>query len=84
MYMIFVATYSFHFNRKALLDLLSSFYDDLYYLFIQKGFPIFHGKYNMIVYLPNTMVSPADLLLFFIHHVSMVPQNPNPVASYGE
>lgn len=82
--MVPVATDGFHFYSISLLDRFGCFHYDLSDLFIQKAFPVFYWKNNMIMYLPDTMIASFYGKTGTFRHEPMIPRHFDPVASCGE
>jgi hypothetical protein len=64
--MIRIHSHHLYLDLVSLLDTNSCFSDDLNNLFIEEGFPVLHGKHDMVMNLPCTMVSFSDST-FIIH-----------------
>jgi len=62
--MILITTDCFHINGISLLNRFGCFYNYLRNFIIQKTTPLFYRKYNMIVYLPNAVITSAYSALF--------------------
>lgn len=65
-YMIRIHSHHLYLDLVSLLDTNSCFSDDLNNLFIEEGLPVLHGKHDMVMNLPCTMVSFSDST-FIIH-----------------
>jgi hypothetical protein len=64
--MICIHAHHLNLDLISLLDTNSCFSYDLHNFFIQQRFPVLHGKHDMVMNLPCTMVSFSDSA-FMIH-----------------